>query len=150
MPANAIILDANLLVLLVVGLTSRSYIVRHKRLAAYSANDFDLLVKLIGSPSRIVVTPNTVTETSNLTAQITEPARTQIMAVMGRLLQKTEEVYIESRIAATHKSFSRLGVTDSVLLNVMAEDRTLLTVDLDLYIAATRRGLKAVNFNHHI
>ena len=53
MPVNAVILDANLLVLLVVGLYSRSYIARHKRLAAYSEKDFDLLSAYVASASRL-------------------------------------------------------------------------------------------------
>jgi hypothetical protein len=39
MPANAVVLDANLLVLLVVGIASPSYILKHKRTRADSAHD---------------------------------------------------------------------------------------------------------------
>ena len=152
MPVNAVILDANLLVLLVVGLYSRPYIARHKRLAAYSEKDFDLLSAYVASASRLIVTPNTVTETSNLAGQTSEPARGKILKVLGKLLHTTttEELYIDSKFAAEHPAFPRLGLTDSVLLNVADEGRTLLTADLDLYLAALRHGQSAVNFNHYI
>ncbi len=150
MPVNAVILDANLLVLLVVGLYSRPYIARHKRLAACSEKDFDLLSAYVASASRLIVTPNTVTETSNLAGQTSEPARGKILMMLGRLLQTTEEVYVDSKFAAEHPAFPRLGLTDSVLLNVADEGRTLLTADLDLYLAALRHGQSAVNFNHYI
>ena len=65
MQAKVIVLDANLLLLLVVGLTSRAYISKHKRLQGYEELDFDLLICLIGS-ANVIVTPNTLTETSNL------------------------------------------------------------------------------------
>ena len=78
MPANAVILDSNLLVLLVVGTTSRSYIGKHKRLRAYTDRDFVLLLEVLSAAQRIIVTPNTVTETSNLAGQIAEPARSRI------------------------------------------------------------------------
>ena len=58
--------DANLLVLLVVGTVQRSLIGRHPRLKAYIADDFDVLVKLLDTGEKIYVTPNTLTETSNL------------------------------------------------------------------------------------
>ena len=150
MPADAVVLDANLLVLWVVGLASTSYISRHKRLQAYSVNDFSLLTNFLSRASRIVVTPNTITETSNLAGQIAEPARTSIFASLRALLQNTDEIYVESQRAADHAAFPRLGITDSVLLSTMTENHTLVTVDLDLYIQASRRGMKVVNFNHHI
>ena len=66
MPAKAVVLDANLLVLFVVGIASPSYIAKHKRLAAYTENDFALLTDLLSAAGSVIVTPNIVTETSNL------------------------------------------------------------------------------------
>lgn len=150
MPANAVILDANLFVLWVVGLASPSYIARHKRLQAYSAKDFSLLTDMLSQASRIVVTPNTVTETSNLAGQIAEPARRHIFTILVTVLQKAEEIYVSSRRASENASFLRLGITDAALLDIMTEDHILLTSDLDLYLQASRQGMKAVNFIHHI
>jgi hypothetical protein len=48
-PGQTLILDTNLLVLLVVGMTSRAYISRHKRLRAFLESDFDVLT---GRPIR--------------------------------------------------------------------------------------------------
>jgi len=59
-------------------------------------------------------------------------------------------IYIESKHAAEHATFPRLGVTDAVLLNIVTEKHTLLTSDLDLYIEATRRGHAVINFIHEI
>lgn len=73
MPEKAFVLDANLLVLLVVGLASPEHIAIHKRLGEYSKVDFDLLTQLLADASRIVVTPNTLTEAVNLSAHIDEP-----------------------------------------------------------------------------
>lgn len=62
MPARPIVLDTNLLVLLIVGIASPTYIAIHKQLRAYSLQDFDLLTRLLETASRIIVTPNTLTE----------------------------------------------------------------------------------------
>ena len=150
MPSNSVILNSNLFVLLVVGLASRSYIAKHKRLSTYTEKDFDLLFNFLESAPRIIVTPNTVTETSNLAGQIGEPARSQVLAVLRGLLRTMEEVYVESKQAAEHSAFLRLGLTDSVMLNTIAHGQTLLTADLDLYLEAGRHGHTAVNFNHYI
>jgi hypothetical protein len=150
MPVKAVVLDANLLVLLVVGLASPSYIIRHKRLRAYSVQDFSLLQKLLSAAPRIIVTPNTITETSNLAVQIADPARKHVSAALKLLLMKTEEVYIDSRAASEHVAYPRLGITDSVLLGTLAGGYTLLTADLDLYLEAHHQGYMAINFIHHI
>jgi hypothetical protein len=150
MPASAVVLDANLLVLLVVGVASGSYIAKHKRLRAYTENDYTLLTELLSTAPNIIVTPNVVTETSNLAAHIAEPARSHIHRVLRTLLKTTEERYVESKLAAEHVAFIRLGITDAAILDVLSDGHTLLTADLDLYLEALRHGHKAVNFIHHI
>ncbi|MSP01969.1 MAG: hypothetical protein EXR07_13095 [Acetobacteraceae bacterium] len=150
MPADAVVLDANLLVLFVVGAASRSYIAKHKRLRAYTEKDFTLLLDVLSASPRIVVTPNTLTETSNLLRQIAEPARAHIYAVFQALLADTDEVYVESDRAARHAAFPRLGLTDAALLTVVTAGHVLLTADLDLYLAADRQGQAVINFTHHI
>ena len=42
-----IVIDANLLVLLVVGLTDRALIAKHKRTKTFEPEDFDLLTRLL-------------------------------------------------------------------------------------------------------
>lgn len=148
MSHRELILDANLLLLLVVGSASREYISKHKRLKAYSETDFDILVELISSAPNIFVTPNTLTETSNLIGYIAEPARTKIFKVFCDYVQSADEHYCESRQAITRKEFIRLGLTDSVLLHETTDSFMLLTADLDLYLAAAREGYPVQNFNH--
>jgi hypothetical protein len=143
-----IILDANLLLLLVVGATSRDYIAKHRRLSAYTEADFDLLGKVLATDSKIVVTPNILTETSNLIRYIANPARTQIYRVFRTLVQATEEQYLESRQVVSREEFIRLGLTDSAMLEMATASHILLTADLALYLAALRQGLQAQNFNH--
>jgi len=144
-----VILDSQLLVLLVVGVTSRKYIGKHKRLSAYTADDFDLLCDYLTHFQSIVATPNTLTETSNLLRQIGDPIRSEILT-MFRLLscEQAEERYVTSISVMDTLEFVRLGLTDSALLMVATESHHLLTADFDLYLAATQRGLDAVNFNH--
>jgi len=150
MPPSAILLDANLLVLLVVGLASPDYISRHKRLKAFTIEDFELLRGLLTSVQRIIVTPNIVTETSNLAGQISEPARGRIFTVLRALLAGLVEVYEPSQSCAATEPFLRLGITDAASLAVRMDDLTILTTDLDLYLESARVGRGAINFNHHI
>lgn len=144
-----LILDTNLLLLHVVGATSREYIARHKRLRAYTAKSFDLLGDFIRQAPRVLLTPNTLSETSNLIDHIAAPARTRIWEAFRRLVRISEETYLPSKDAARRDEFTRLGLTDSILLALASSSGILLTVDAGLYEAAARQRYRVENFNHH-
>lgn len=148
MKSAALILDASLLVLFVVGTTSRGLIERHKRLKAFTVEDFDLLCRLIAGAPQVVVTPNILTEASNLLRQIEEPARSRILETFRQVVLTSDEEYLASRNAVGVNEFLRLGLTDSASLEVVRDTRSLLTTDLDLYLSAVARGRVALNFNH--
>ena len=142
-------IDANLLVLLVVGITGRHIVGKHRRTVDFTPEDYDLLARMLETSSEILVTPNILTEASNLLAQHREPQRTQLMAELRTLIDRSDETFVPSDQAAGHRHFPRLGLTDAALLSVVSGDWPLLTVDLDLYIAASHTDPRAaVNFNH--
>ena len=143
-----IVLDSNLLVLFVVGTASRDYIGRHKRLKAFAVADFQLLIQVLSGAPEVLLTPNTLTETSNLVGHIDEPARTEIYKVLGNVIARMSEHYVPSRVAIARPEFLRLGLTDATLLEPQFQDATLLTTDLHLYLAALQAGRSAFNFNH--
>ena len=143
-----VLLDSNLVVLLVAGMSSRRYIGRHRRLRDYSEEDFDLLVEFIRPMSALVVTPNILTETSNLLSGIGEPARTHIADTFRQLVGRLDERFVQSGHAVEQPEFPRLWLTDAAVLMELANSHVLLTADLDLYLAASQRGHAAINFNH--
>ncbi len=147
MRPNVIILNSQLLLLLIVGTASRTYIAKHRRLQDYSEADFALLVNVISSAPAIVLTPNTLTETSNLAKFIAEPARSHISELFRIITKAADERYFESSRAVDKAEFSRLGLTDAALLGLTDESHTLVTADLDLYLAAVSQDLNALYFN---
>ena len=149
MALAGLFIDANLLVLLVVGSVGQDLIAKHRRLRAFTAEDYKILVGLIGQVDRIFVTPNTLTETSNLLGLHGEPERARFFDRLRFFIQETEEVVVASIEASSDSAFSRLGLTDAALLQVATEETPLVTVDLDLYLAALQKGEDAaVNFTH--
>lgn len=149
MPRSGYFIDANLLVLLVAGSTNRDLITKHRRLREYSEEDYDILLNVIGQVERVYVTPNTLTEASNLLSQHADPERSQMLNMLRYVIHHSEEVMIESATASSRTEFSRLGLTDSALLEATSEERPLLTVDFSLYHAALQNGVgNAVNFTH--
>ena len=150
MTDSSVALDSNLLLLYIVGCASRDYIAKHKRLKAYSTEDFESLIKELSAASSVKVTPNTLTETSNLIDHIAEPARGLIYETFESFLAlpESDEQYVPSKHAAAAPELPRLGLTDCVLLRLCADGVPLLTADLPLYLAAVARGAAATNFNH--
>lgn len=146
--SGILILDTKLLVLLIVGMTSTSYINKHKRLRPYTEADFDLLSGLIRGSRGLIVTPNTVTEASNFAGYIDNPARSHIFDRLHWLVSNVEEDYLPSRTASEDRAFRRLGITDSVLLKLPDSNHILLTDDIALYVEAANRGVRAINFTH--
>lgn len=141
--------DANLLVLLVVGRTQKSQVGKHRRLQQFTENDFDKLVRMVGVGSQILLTPNTLTEASNLLAYGSEALRSRYLAGLAYLIGIAKEVVVSSKDVTIIPEFRRLGLTDSVLIKVASKETPLITIDLMLYLAvATRDPDAVINFNH--
>jgi hypothetical protein len=149
MPARAFFIDANLLLLLVVGSVGQDLIVKHKRLQAYTREDYEILINLIDRVDRVLVTPNTLTETSNLLGQHGEPERSIFFNQLRLLIEDTGEIVVASADASRNQAFTRLGLTDGALLEVATAETPLVTVDFDLYLAAASAVPDSViNFTH--
>lgn len=145
---KSIALDTNLLVLLVVGTLDRRLIPKHKRTRKFTPEDFDTLIGELERYPRIVVTPNVVTETSNLLRQTDETTARRLLERLRQLLASLSERFVASVDAAEAPGFLRLGLADSATLHKPPTDSVLLTDDLPLYLEASRLGRTAVNFTH--
>ena len=146
---RGIFVDANLLVLLVAGVTDPAIINRHKRLQEFEPDDFERLCNIVARYGTVLLTPNTLTEASNLLRQHRDPERSKLLATLGILIRETHEIYKSSAEVVNHTSFLRLGLTDAGLLQLVSSDTPLITVDLDLYVAASKRdSSSAVNYRH--
>ncbi len=142
--------DSELLVLLVAGRTDRRIVERHRRLVTYSSQDFDQLSNTIGDRGGVVwITPNTLTEASNLLGQHGSPERELLYETLALLIAEGREVLVDSSQASINPLFVQLGLADVALLEVISPDRPLLTVDGRLYAAAIAANPQsATNFNH--
>lgn len=147
MPLEGYFVDANLLVLFTVGRVNEDIISKHRRLQAYSVGDFELLVSLVAPTPSLFVTPNTLTEASNLLAQHGEPERSDLLEGLRFLIEESEEIVVASTAAASRSEFPSLGLADAALLEAASVEKPVLTVDLGLYLAAASKAPEsAVNF----
>jgi predicted nucleic acid-binding protein len=144
-------IDTNLLILLIVGSTSINFIEKHKRLQKYSVDDYRLLVNILSKFSQIVVVPHVLAETSNFLAHIENPIKGSIFRQFRIFIEMQTEHQIASVSGARQPEFAWLGLTDAILIEAAAHsdrEQTILTDDLRLADAASRKDLQCVNFNH--
>ncbi len=145
---KAVVIDTCLLVLLVVGLTNRKYIEKHKNLyPVYNSKHFDLLLAIVRSAPKIICTAHILTETSNLLRQVSDPIRSEIMAVFRTLILSADERPLQAAKASESPIFIRLGLTDAAIVSLDPDEVQILTVDHDLHIASSRSGFEAINLN---
>ena len=115
---GAVLADANLLLLLIVGSASRRV---HKNLSHYTEDDFDLLVQAISIFSDVVLVPHLLAEVSSLSRQgIKNPARRAIQQKLRELVETTPEVPVPSVDGVRRDEFPDLGLTDAVMLHLGA------------------------------
>ena len=81
-------IDANLLVLLVVGRVGREWVGKHRRARQFSPADYDRLSDAVEDMNRVFVTPNTLTEASNLL----ESRDRRFLFELRNLIEESEEV----------------------------------------------------------
>ncbi|MBC7928448.1 MAG: hypothetical protein H7039_22630 [Bryobacteraceae bacterium] len=139
---NGALIDANLLLVYVVGKTDKSWLSRLQHTKQYE-QDFPLIEATIEFFPRIYTTPNILTETSNLGKKVGE----QFFRTLGRVISVLDERYCVSREAAADRHFCKLGLTDAGLLAI-ADQMLVVTTDFTLFRMLRAQNLDAVNFNH--
>lgn len=146
--SRGVLVDANILLLYFVGSYDRARIPRFKRTQVFTVEDYDLLIKFLAYFERIVTTPNILTEVSNFSGQLGEPARSDYFVWFAKEISLLDERYVESRSAAQLDSFPRLGLTDCSVMHLAQGEHLVLTDDFNLYQSLQHSGIDAVNFNH--
>ena len=143
------LIDANLIVLLAVGLADVRWIAGHKRLKGYGPEDFVILQNLLSRATQITSLPNAWTEASNLLGQGGSNFQiTKILSQFQFLIIDFGCAYVPGATEVARSEFKFLGLTDCALLELAGLDFTILSADHKLCIAAEKAGLKASNFNH--
>ena len=143
---DGIYIDSNLLVLLVLGEVDVRLVGKHPLVRQFTPFGLATLWRFIESIPKVFLTPNTLTETSNLLGKSKE-FRSVLRAVIG--LDKGQETFVRSQVAANNRKFIDVGLTDAALLESASSTRPLITADFDLYGMATAKGDGvAYNFMH--
>jgi hypothetical protein len=144
--SNGAVIDSNLLVLVVIGAYDIERVGRG-RTEKYTPNDYRLMLRVINSIERVIVTPNIITEVDNLARQ-TAIDKVRLAAAIRNLWEKISEVYLPSDPAISSHEYEKSGITDTHILSMASEYKLIITDDLPLYHRLETLRRDAVNINH--
>lgn len=144
-----LLLDANLLVLYVIGCYDPKRITQNKRTNRYTAEDFNFLVDLMSRFRQLATTPNILTEVSNLLEGVVYQYG-PVLAMLPELMKRFVELHEPSHpiMSDRGKEFIKFGLSDTVSCQVVDQNYVLLTDDFDLCYYLLNNGSDAVNFTN--
>lgn len=146
---KGLLIDTNLLVLWVIGTLGANRISDHNLTSNYTAEDYQLLISFIERFRSIVVTPNILTEASNLLEKDSYKGQ-QALTILQNIAQAVNEVFNTSIQLMTdyQKSYLKFGLSDSSIYCLAKQNYLILTDDLKLCYYLQGQGLLAINFNN--
>lgn len=140
------LVDANLLFVRSVAALDRGLLSHIKGAKEYIPDDATLIDEFLGRFRRTYVTPNSLTEASNLASRC-GPRATEIQASLRRVaIECSTEKFVRSVDASSHEAFVRLGLSDAVSAKLGEDGRLVFTDDLDLSVYLQHRRIDCVHY----
>jgi len=136
-----ILIDANALTILLVGLVDINLIGRHKRTSIYQEQDYYNLMAKVESLDNLIVLPNVWTEVDNLLNDFSGNHKYEYILHLTQTIKSTSEVYLSSLNATGSTCFLDLGLTDTLLLEYSKKCKLLITADSRLSDYAKAYGV---------
>jgi hypothetical protein len=145
---KGLLIDTNLLLLYFVGKLDAERIPRFKRTMAFTIEEFILLAKFFNMFDKVITTPNVLTEVSNLLGGLPEQLHSAFFNDFATRLPHLEEHYTSSATISASAHFSRFGLTDCGIVELVKDNYLVLTDDLPLAGYLENRNIDVINFNH--
>lgn len=142
---NLVCLDANLLLVFLVGMLDPAWIADFKRTRTIGRTGFEILLDSLPSAGRPVCTASVLAEVSNLAPQRWTEA---FHSAMRAWVEVVPDQPVEPKSAVSASCFDTLGYADASLWRLAEAGITVMTVDFPLANRLAQAGLPVVNFNH--
>lgn len=145
------ILDANMLIVYSIGKKHPEMLGNQRRVKEYMPEDFDLLMQLVEGVDQIVLTPNAVTECSDLLkdSNFENDAKDALKDLIQSPSCIVAEEYVPSSDAVASSQYKFLGVADCAMLELVDSETFLISADGTLSREAAKKNPRSINFNHY-
>jgi rRNA-processing protein FCF1 len=147
---KSIALDSNLLLVLIAGSLGAQLFNSFKRVSGYRMEDYELLVRLLGSFTTLITTPHVLTEVSNLANSLRESYKYDWNAYFAALVGSEKNIgvreqWIPAAELAQRPDFLPFGLTDTALAELTSQ-ALVVTEDYRLSGSLKTRGISVLNF----
>ena len=114
----------------------------------FSIDDYKLLTCILTSFRSRHVTPNVLTEVSNLASQLDGNKQQVVFEVLRSAVAVLKEHYVPSQHVTQQKEFFKFGLTDAALVLLTRKRLLLLTMDFPLANYCSSIGADVINFTN--
>jgi hypothetical protein len=148
---KSILLDSNLLLVLLAGSIDLRLFGLFKRVSLYTILDYDLLVRLLRSFTKLVTTPHILTEVGNLANSLPEQYKSDWNRSVATLVGSgeteigTQERWTPATELVLMPEFLKFGIADAALTNLSSE-ALVVTEDYRLSGVLRGKGIPVLNF----
>ncbi len=148
---KSVLLDSNLLLVFLAGSLSPHLFGRFKRVSAYTLDDYELLVRLLGSFTTLLTTPHILTEVSNLSNSLPEWLKSDWHQNFAALIDSQNDTpglrerWTPATELAQLPEFLTFGITDTALTE-LASEALVVTEDYRLSNVLRSQGVPVLNF----
>lgn len=146
--SKGVLIDTNLLLLYFIGMYDPRYVPKFKRTRTFAVEDFFTLLRFFEYFSKVVTTPNILTEVNSLANQLPSDVKLAFYPIFATQIAALDEQYIESSKISSTTHFLKLGLTDTGILNLPKDQHLVLTDDFPLAGHLDKQGIDVINFNH--
>lgn len=144
---NHVTIDCNMFLLLLIGGLGIDHIEKFKRTCEFQKEDYFLLIRLV-KHSRLLLTPNILTESSDLIDNYDRQVNNLAAQELKRLIEITEEKFTQSIRLVQNDCFLKFGLADSSIFELSSHGVVVITVDAPLFGLLSSKGFPVINFNH--
>lgn len=142
------LLDANTLLLWIVGNVEPTKVGVHRRLRQFQLSDLSNLRDQLAAHTAHVTLPNILTEVSNLIGSGTQSISEGALYALAAYGTDVSEVYQPSSEALRSPYYRTLGLTDAAIELAASRDLTVFTVDHELDGRLRASRIPVVNLWH--
>lgn len=146
--SKGLLVDTNLLLLYFVGMYDPGMILSFKRTKIFVPEDFALLLGVFNYFSKVMTTPNVLTEVNSLSNQLPEDVKSDYYSEFAKQVSVLEEEYTTSAKICALEHFSKFGLTDSGIIDSVSGKYLVLTDDFKLSNYLQKANIDVINFNH--
>lgn len=145
---KGLLIDANLLLVYFMGCYDPFRIPKFKRTLTFTVEDFHILERAFRFFSKVITTPNILTEVNSLSNQLPEDLKKDYYTKAAEQIVEIEEHYKESGKVCALEHFRKFGLTDSGIIDLVKDKYLVLTDDFPLANYLQTVGIDVINFNH--